>query len=461
MTAINPLVPLVYQFQQHALGDVRSELALEAATALCREGSQHIVQLLQGAVFDPSYDPVPVLFTLIQFFEKKKAQGYKELDYQACKASRIFAEGLALQLRFPNFKELSQVFRKSQATLLAGLEQAIRLQPLHAIDLRYELKSAYAAVKAIPDDERKLESYGSFSLSTEEARSLPHTLQELYKLMQIGESLSAQKYNPARLLSWIAHLVVQGETAALEQFYEHIKRSDCKVCFCALNTLSQLLDQSIKQQEPLKIQLFLKGEAGGLGLLSLVHLQASAEQMVHKKKKLAQSLEKNFVATLKQIDGLTEEAHSPGLGGKIDAFWKVRYQAILHLHRLSKDLDESHQEEVFKELAQQLCVEKVRSVKNLLEEIYLQNYLDHPTWTGVFDDHQEKIEAEKKQHAECVDQGERWLRTVQGRGANESNVDPSSKEKVPLTDDDQDQMIELELQKEMVRIEKEKLSKLF
>jgi len=317
-------------------------------------------------------------------------------------------------------------------------------------------------------DENKIEKYANLSsplIVAIKDQSPGDIIQSIFQLAQVvyTDMPAGKKYQQVRLLSWTSHALLQNDNNfRLENFYEKSQSyADVpKVAFCALETLSQLLDQSVNSHNEPQAQLFLQGEPGKPSLLKLIQLQTSQDKLSRKKKKLAAHLDKKFLGATNTLRGWAGASSSPGLAGQIDPFWKVRHQAIKYLDAFSRS-NPASQDPIFTLLAQQLCVEKVKPVQNLLQHLYTTDYSNHSTWNTILDKHQKHIEDEKKKHETHINSGQKLIRKLKGKNANESNADEIPEEAIVLNEDDKLQLIELELNKEMLSVEQDKLDNLF
>jgi len=158
---------------------------------------------------------------------------------------------------------------------------------------------------------------------------------------------------------------------------------------------------------------------------------------------------------------LTGSSQTAGLTGLVDPFWSVRHRAIEHLHSIIDRLDEHRKNLVFKLFAKQLCAEKVRPVKNLLKNIYETFYPNNPIWTEIFDEHEESIKEERNKHEKQLESKQLFIRKWKGKSPYESNQDDSLENNIELSEEVQIDLIDIELEKEMLEVEEEKLDDLF
>jgi len=404
-----------------------------------------------------------------------------ELQYKVIKVARIFTECLALQLLYPDHNgELNRIRQTTKERLLKGFKDSKNLLSLKDVAARYELKCACAVAGDLQTDENKIEKYFEYSSVLINAiqsqsvgdvvKSITSFANALYADISSNPKLnssSRQKYGTVRVICWTSHAISHKQPQfSLEDIYLHSKtyRSSAKIAFYTLEVLAELFHQSLQNPTELPTtEVFLEGNTDKPGLVTFVQLSVSPAQSSKRKLSIARKTDKRIAGVVEYYKKFTGSAKSAGLSGKVDSFWTVRHRAIEHLHTYSHKLDENHQHRsmIFKHFAKQLCDEKVKPVKNLLKHIYNAYYEDNDTWNDILDEHEKKILEAKNKHAKLVESRELRLRKWKGKSSYESNIDDSLEDNIELSEEQQIDILELELEKEMLEVEQDKLESLY
>jgi len=473
----------INQFKENAMVKFNLPTTLTCVQSLYQQGSQRIVYLLQGIPFDLAtkkfderYDSLEILSPLIQFLTQEETQLKPDLKYKVIRVARIFTECLALQLLYPDHNcELIRLPQKTKAKLLTGFKDAKKGLTLQDVAARYELKCASAAAKNIQTDENKFEKYTEYSSVLIKAiqeqnifdvvSSIINFSQELYSDIsnQKLNISSRQRYGQVRLICWTSHGILNKHPLfSLEYFYQRSisYRTSAKVAFYTLEVLAEFFKQSLQNNDP-QAELFLQGNNEKPGLVTFVKLSVSDVKSTKRKLTIARKTDRRISGAFDSFKKITGSTKSAGLTGMVDPFWSVRHRAIEHLHAMAERLDENYRIMISRLFAKQLCVEKVDPVKNLLNNIYVMYYKDNTNWTEIFDEHEDSINEERNKHEKLVESKQSVIKKLKGTGPWESNVEDSLEENIVLSDEQLLDLLELQLQKEMLVVEEDKLEKLY